>query len=118
MLKLQEEGNLLADPRFPLLQKIMVDMIDCAVAFLGPDLELLENDLKALGRRHIAYGVSAKFFPVMERAVIYALEEILGDRFTRRDSNSWQAVFYFMIQNMSEGMEAGFRDGLKMMNNL
>lgn len=41
----------------------------------------------------------------MERAVMYAMEELLEDKFTREDRNSWQVVFHFMIQHMIIGMK-------------
>jgi hemoglobin-like flavoprotein len=96
-----------SNPKFAFHADQMVSMIDTAVAFLGPDLEPLEEDLHALGRRHIRYGVPAKFLPTMEKAVVYTMEELLGDKFTRTMRNSWQVVFYFMVQAMVAGMEEG-----------
>jgi hypothetical protein len=75
-----------------------------AVSFLGPDLDPLEEDLHQLGRRHFHYGVEAKSLPLMEKSLIYMLEELLGDRFTRNDRNSWQVIFYFIMLEMSKGM--------------
>ena len=96
-----------ANPKFVMQTKQVVDMIDCAVSFLGPDLEPLTKDLHHLGRRHKKYGVQPKHLPVMEKAVIYALEELLGNKkFTRNDRNSWQIVFHFMVMKMTEGMES------------
>ena len=83
----------------------MVDMIECVVSLLGPDLEPLKEELHVLGKRHIDYGVSPKYFPVMEKAVIYTLEELLDDKFTRKDRNSWQALFHYMIIEMTDSME-------------
>jgi hemoglobin-like flavoprotein len=96
-----------SNPKFAFHADQMVSMIDTAVAFLGPDLEPLEEDLHALGRRHIRYGVPAKFLPTMEKAVVYTMEELLGDKFTRTMRNSWQVVIYFMVQAMVAGMEEG-----------
>ena len=84
--------------------KVMVDMFDMAIAFLGPDLEPIEYELIDLGQRHIAYGVQATYLPIMERAVIYALEGILEDNLTREDRGSWQVIFQFMIEHMTKGM--------------
>lgn len=93
------------NPNFSRHANQMVDMIDCAVAFLGPDMEPLKEELMHLGERHLAYGVEAKYLPLMEKAVEYALEELLGDKFTRAQRNSWQEVFYYMVQQMTAGME-------------
>ena len=80
-------------------------MIDLAVGFLGPDLDPLKEDLLDLGQRHIGYGVRSEYLPVMERAVMYAMEELLDDKFTKDDRNSWRSVFQFMITNMKKGMK-------------
>jgi hemoglobin-like flavoprotein len=82
----------------------MVDMVDMAVSLLGPDLDPLAEDLVDLGKRHIAYGVKMEYLPIMERAVLYAMEEMLKGSFTPKDRRSWQLVFHFMITNMVKGM--------------
>jgi len=73
--------------------------------FLGPDLDPLKDDLIDLGKRHIGYGVKSEYLPVMERAVMFAMEEILADHFTKDDRNAWQVVFHFMITHMVTGMK-------------
>jgi len=83
---------------------MMVEMIDFAVGFLGPDLELLQNDLVSLGKRHKAYGVIPRHLFSMEHAVIYALEEMLGDNFPKEDRRAWELVFQMIIKAMTEGM--------------
>ncbi|GKY93941.1 hypothetical protein MPSEU_000361000 [Mayamaea pseudoterrestris] len=93
------------NPKFGHHSKVMVDMLDMAVSFLGPDLEPIEYELLDLGKRHIAYGVQPEYFPIMERAVMYALDGILDDKLTRDDRGSWQVIFQFMIENMTKGMK-------------
>lgn len=106
LFKFTADEDIEKNPKFSVHANQMVDMIDCAVSFLGPDLEPLVDDLIMLGQRHVAYGVQPKYLPVMEKAVVYALEELLGDaKFTREHRNSWQVVFYFMVMQMTQGME-------------
>jgi len=100
-----EKEDIKKNPKFEVHAKAMVDMIDMAVGFLGPDLDPLTEDLHELGKRHVGYGVEAEYLPTMERAVMYALEEVLGDQFSREDRKSWQVVFHFMIGNMVEGIK-------------
>ena len=57
-----------------------------------------------LGKRHVAYGVKLEFLPIMERAVLHAMEEMLAKKFTSKDRKSWELVFHFMITNMIKGM--------------
>ncbi|MGC9156317.1 MAG: globin [Ferrimicrobium sp.] len=102
-----ETGDFREDPKFPFLTKVVVDMIECAVNCLGPDLDPLEDELQRLGNRHIAYGVDCKHFPILGRAVIFAMKEILGNKFTRENERAWELVFHFMVHHMSEGMRIG-----------
>lgn len=101
-----QTSDLLNDPKIAVHAIQMVEMMDCAIALLGPDLDDLKHDLARLGRRHVQYGVKPRFLPVMESAVVYALEEMLDDKFTRNDRRSWQQVFYFMVSHMTEGMSS------------
>lgn len=81
----------------------MVDMIDCAVGFLGPDLDPFVADLLELGGRHYKYGVRPEFFRVMGQALFFALYKFLGDNFSMDDRSSWENVFNFMVHHMEKG---------------
>jgi len=83
--------------------RAMVDMMDCAVSLLGPDLDPLMEDLNDLGKRHIGYGVKVGYLPLMEKAVMYAMDEMLD--LSKEERSSWQIVFHFLITNMSTGMK-------------
>lgn len=83
----------------------MVEMIDCAVSFLGPDLDAFREDLMDLGKRHSAYGVQPDYLPIMARAVMFALDELLGNKLTKEDRQSWQLMFAYMIGCMSTRMK-------------
>jgi hypothetical protein len=93
------------NPAFPCLARIMVDMVDLAVGFLGPDLDPLTDDLITLGKRHINYNVPPDLLPAMGPALIYSLHKVLGPRFTAEESESWQVVFTFMISKMVIGLK-------------
>lgn len=87
--------------------KMMVEMIDFAVGaigFLGPDLELLHDDLVTEGRKHHKNGIVTRHLYSMEHAVVYMLEEMLGDDFRREDRRAWELIFQMIIKAMVEGM--------------
>jgi hemoglobin-like flavoprotein len=105
MFGFSQDEEVTENPKFAVHSKVMVDMLDMAVSFLGPDLEPIEYELLDLGKRHIAYGVQPEYLPIMERAVVYALEGILDDKLTRDDRGSWQVIFQFMIEHMTKGMK-------------
>jgi len=92
-------------PKFGQHAITIVDMIDCAVAFLGPDLDPLEEQLRSLGKRHLKYGVKPEFLPIMGQAVLYALQRILGSKFTLDDTRDWTCVFQLMANKMALGMK-------------
>jgi hemoglobin-like flavoprotein len=104
VFKFTEGEDVRANPNFSRHAMSMVDMIDCAVGFLGPDLDPFRSDLLELGARHKAYGASPHYFAFMERALFFALDEILGNSFTVKERRSWQAVFDFMVANMEAGL--------------
>jgi len=92
--------------KFDIHAAAMVDMIDCAVAFLGPDLDPLEEQLITLGKRHVKYGVKPQYLLVMGQAVLFALQQILGSKFTLDDTRDWTTVFQLMSSKMALGMKA------------
>lgn len=82
----------------------IVDMIDCAVNFLGPDFEAMEEILLDLGSRHVAYGAQPRDFAIMGNAFILALGIILKSAFTDNLRNDWNRVFGFMTEKLAQGM--------------
>jgi hemoglobin-like flavoprotein len=84
----------------------MVIMINSAIEQLGPDLDLLEDDLFCLGTRHIGYGVKEEFLPIMGQAVSYALATLLKKEYTKEHKRSWKMIMKFMVKQMALGMKA------------
>eukprot|EP00977_Amphora_coffeiformis_P009785 scaffold2251_cov178-Amphora_coffeaeformis.AAC.9 len=60
---------------------------------MGPDYETLNEILTELGKRHVGYGVKAHYFPFMGKAIVFALKETLGDKFTAEDMAAWNEVY-------------------------
>jgi hemoglobin-like flavoprotein len=104
LFRLSDGDDMKSNPLFFKHARAMVDMIDCAVGFLGPDMDPLTEDLIGLGQRHIAYGVLPEYLPIMSTSLNFALEKILKERFTEQDQKSWDAVMNFMISKMIMGM--------------
>jgi hemoglobin-like flavoprotein len=77
-------------------------MIDRALGLLGPDIELLTEIMLELGKQHRSFGVETSYYPIMGRALLQTLEEILGDKFKPAYKESWlevyQALSYDMIR--------------------
>jgi hypothetical protein len=75
-------------------------MLDRAVDLLGPDIELLTEIILELGGKHVVYGVKASHYDPMGRALISTLQEILGDRFTQQQKDSWLEVYQALTYDM------------------
>jgi len=97
--------NLKDHPKLAQHASLLVDMIDCVVAFLGPNLDSIEDYLLDLGARHIRYGVRAIDVPAMGHAAILAMKQVLGDKFTESDEKDWAAIFRVVAETMVEGMK-------------
>lgn len=98
-------GDIKAAPSFRTHTGALCDMLDCAVDFLGPDLDALGEELKHLGKRHYQYGVKPEFLPHMIDAVLHMMKEILGSKFHDDDKKAWKEVLSFMISKMQEDMK-------------
>ena len=83
---------------------LLVDMLDCIVEFLGPELDSLDFHLYDLGKKHTRYGVKATELWKMTQSFMFALKTTLGDKLTARDEESWDKVFQFTIASMQKGM--------------
>ena len=80
-------------PRFVKHAKYFIQMIDKALGMLGPDIELLTEILLDLGQKHVGYGVKPEYFPSMGRALIHAVKEQLGDKFSDETKDAWVEVY-------------------------
>lgn len=56
--------------------------------------------IKALARRHAGYGVRDVHYEIVGQALIETLEEGLGDAFTPRAREAWQAAYTMLSQVM------------------
>jgi len=80
--------------------------VDKAVAMLGPDLSPLEEELFALGRRHIHMKAEPDFWPLVGDALMYTLRQGLGENYTDHEEEAWTIIYNFMSYWMVEGLLA------------
>jgi hemoglobin-like flavoprotein len=79
-------------------------MLGTAVAGLSK-LEALLPVVRALGARHAGYGVAAEHFAPVGAALIWTLEQGLGDGFTPDVKAAWVEVYGVLSRTMIDGME-------------
>jgi len=83
----------------------LMQMLTVAVRGLD-NLESIAPALHALGRRHVAYGVTERHFETVANALLWTLEQGLGARFTSDVREAWVAVYTLLTAAMLAGMRA------------
>jgi Hsp90 protein/Globin len=98
------DDAMFAAPSFKKHAKSVVSMLDTAVQFLGPDLEVLEETLKELGAKHVGFGVMPEHYPVVGEALLKTLATALGpDKLTPSLKEAWTGVYGFVTSSMLQG---------------
>ena len=84
----------------------LMQMLAVAVAALDR-LETLRPALEALGRRHIDYGVGDRHYNLVGAALLWTLEQGLGDEYTGSVRDAWTAVYTTLSTIMQDAAAAG-----------
>ena len=84
----------------------LMTMIKTAVNGLD-DMEALIPALEDLGRRHVGYGVKDADYDAMGAALLWTLEQGLGDDFTLETRGAWSTVYTLLARIMTD---AGVED--------
>ena len=91
--------------RFLTHARYMIQMLDKALALLGPDSEALAEILAELGKKHVRLGVKEDFFPIMGVALISALKETLGADWNEDIQAAWGDVYERLSSSMIAAMK-------------
>jgi hemoglobin-like flavoprotein len=79
-------------------------MLGMVVDMLGPELDVVEEQLYDLGKSHTRYGVSPMQFELRGKALAETLLKILGRRsFTDKTEKAWKETYEFMSITMIRG---------------
>jgi hemoglobin-like flavoprotein len=79
-------------------QKLMA-MLSTAVAHVG-DWAKISQAVRALGKRHVGYGVTPADYETVGAALIATLEKGLGDEFTPDVRDAWMACIALVAAEM------------------
>jgi hemoglobin-like flavoprotein len=71
-----------------------------------PRLDELLVHTRALGARHVAYGVRAADYQTLGNALLAALEAVLGDSFDAPTREAWALAYNLVAETMLEGAAA------------
>ena len=83
----------------------LMAMIDTAVRQLDKWDQLVPT-LHALGRRHVEYGVKDADYDAVGAALLWTLQEGLGDAFTEEVRLAWVRTYTAWTQAMTEDVAA------------
>ena len=64
------------------------------LVWTGPDIDLIQEILSQVGKRHKDFGVQASYFPHMGEALVYGLQQVVGPgEFTENHKKAWKEVY-------------------------
>lgn len=67
-------------------------------------LENISDSLGKMGERHVRYGAEIKHFPTVKTALLLALKDYLGSKFTAELETAWQEVFDDVAKIMEQAI--------------
>ena len=71
-----------------------------------PRLDELLGHTRALGARHVGYGVRAADYQTLGHALLAALAAVLGDGFDASTREAWALAYNLVAETMLEGAAA------------
>jgi nitric oxide dioxygenase len=63
-------------------------------------LDTIVPAIERLGRRHAGYGVRDAHYPTVGSALLWTLEQGLGDRFQPQTREAWTVAFTLLADTM------------------
>jgi hemoglobin-like flavoprotein len=78
------------------------DMLAWVIAHLEHPHQLCE-EMRALGARHVGYGVTIDQYAPVGSALIWMFQHALGDRFTPEMEEAWLEFYAFASLEMERG---------------
>jgi hemoglobin-like flavoprotein len=82
--------------------QMLMSMIGAAVSGLR-NLETLAPVVRNLGARHVGYGVKTEHYATVGSALLWTLEQGLGDKFTPEVRDAWTGAYMLLSEVMQLG---------------
>ena len=107
------ELNPALKPLFPndltALRLKFIDMLTLLIAGLDRP-ESIIAEAKALGVRHVDYGAKDADYHIIGAALLWAIEQSLGEGFTSEVKDAWHEAYYLIAGLMKEAATAAIND--------
>jgi hemoglobin-like flavoprotein len=82
--------------------RLLMQVLGVAVTSLDR-LDALTPTIRAMGRRYAGYGVETRHYDTVAEALLWTLEQGLGDAFTPAVRDAWVAVYGVLAHAMQTG---------------
>lgn len=82
--------------------KKLIDMLAALISMLERPLGL-DMELRAMGARHVDYGVKDEHYATVGRGLIDMLAEVLGNKFTPQTREAWLELYGAVEATMKRG---------------
>lgn len=76
------------------------------IVWAMPRLDELLSHTRALGARHLGYGVRAADYRTVHEALMAALAAVLGDGFDPATREAWELAYNLIAESMLDGAAA------------
>lgn len=83
--------------------KRLTDVLGAAVHHLH-DLDRLVPVVHKLGLRHWAYGVEPEHFETVGEALLWTLEQGLGEHYTPEVADAWSTAYWLLAEVMQDAV--------------
>lgn len=110
-----DDPALSTDPIFQKKGIRLIQAIDMAIGFLGPDLSPLEMTMFDLGRRHYHMNCKPEHWPLVGEALFDVFRDFMGENgadFTYEVEEAWTLIYNFLGYHMIQGLLAEKNDVL------
>ena len=77
----------------------LIDMLSTVVGRLD-NLDELSSDIAAMAQRHVAYGVKPAQYKKVGEALLWTLEQGLGNDYTPEVKEAWTACYFLLAETM------------------
>ncbi len=78
---------------------MLMKMLDYAVTGLNEPDKIVPA-IKALGKRHVGYGVKEEYYETVGEALLWTLEKGIGEDFTRDVKEAWVEAYKLLSDTM------------------
>ena len=79
--------------------KKLIDMLSVIVARLD-HLDQLSEEIAAMARRHVSYGVKPQHFRLVGDALLWTLQQGLGNEWTKEVKDAWTTCYNTLANTM------------------